>query len=130
MKLNKKLLQSTAALILSAMLTFSCGRHDRYIVIQGYAQGGTYSVKLNMNGTEGMIRMRPEAIKTAIDSILNDIDTTLSGYNKGSILSRFNAGKKVPVNDLFEDVCARAYDYFEETGGALDCSSAPIFDVW
>lgn len=130
MKLNKKLLQSTVALILSAMLTFSCGRHDRYIVIQGYAQGGTYSVKLNMNGTEGMIRMRPEAIKTAIDSILNDIDTTLSGYNKGSVLSRFNAGKKVPVNDLFEDVCARAYDYFEETGGALDCSSAPIFDVW
>ena len=83
-----------------------------------------------MNGTEGMIRMRPEAIKTAIDSILNDIDTTLSGYNKGSVLSRFNAGKKVPVNDLFEDVCARAYDYFDETGGALDCSSAPIFDVW
>ena len=112
------------------MLTFSCGRHDRYIVIQGYAQGGTYSVKLNMNGTEGMIRMRPEAIKTAIDSILNDIDTTLSGYNKGSVLSRFNAGKKVPVNDLFEDVCARAYDYFDETGSALDCSSAPIFDVW
>lgn len=88
MKLNKKLLQSTVALILSAMLTFSCGRHDRYIVIQGYAQGGTYNVKLNMNGTEGMIRMRPEAIKTAIDSILNDIDTTLSGYNKGSVLSR------------------------------------------
>ena len=116
MKLNKKLLQSTVALILSAMLTFSCGRHDRYIVIQGYAQGGTYSVKLNMNGSEGMIRMRPEAIKTAIDSILNDIDTTLSGYNKGSVLSRFNAGKKVPVNDLFDDVCARAYDYFEETG--------------
>ena len=116
----------TAALIMTA----SCTDRDRYISIQGYAQGGTYSVRLNLKGESGMIKKSPEALKTAIDSILNDIDTTLSGYNKGSLLSRFNAGKTIPLNDIFEDIYTRAYDYSEETDGALDAASGPLFDLW
>ena len=118
--------------IATTAILLSCTPKDRYIVIQGYAQGGTYSIKMNMNGTDGRIRKSPMQIKDAIDSILNDIDTTLSGYNKGSILSRFNAGETVTVEryGMFEDVYTRAYDYWEKTGGALDAASGPLFDLW
>mgnify|MGYP002703708747 FL=1 len=125
-----KLSRITSTMLGIAILASSCGQSDRYIAIQGYAQGGTYTVKMNLRGTEGMIRKSPTELKTAIDSILNDIDTTLSGYNKGSLLSRFNAGKRIPLNDMFADVYSRAYEYYEETAGALDVASGPIFDLW
>ena len=35
---------------------FSCAPRDRYITITGFAQGGTYAVKLNLNGRDGMIQ--------------------------------------------------------------------------
>lgn len=114
----------------TVLLAASCGRHDRYIAIQGYAQGGTYSVKMNLNGRNGKIRRSPQELKNAIDSILEVIDTTLSGYNKGSLLSRFNAGNDIPRSPMFEDIYGRAYCYYEETGGALDVASGPLFDLW
>ncbi len=125
-----KIFRSAALTAAIVILAGSCSDRDRYISIQGYAQGGTYSVKMNLKGSDGMIKKSPEALKTAIDSILNDIDTTLSGYNKGSLLSRFNAGDRITMNDIFEDVYTRAYDYSEETGGALDAASGPLFDLW
>ena len=60
----------------------ACSERPRYIQISGYAQGGTYSVKMNVAG----VKESPEAIRDAVDSILTLVDTTLSGYNKGSML--------------------------------------------
>lgn len=104
----------------------SCRRNTGYVMIQGYAQGGTYMVKLNMEG----IRMTPEAIQEGVDSIFTLIDTTLSGYNKGSILSSFNRGEKIRPNALFIDMYSLAYSWYEKTEGALDCAAGPVFDLW
>ena len=127
-----KILKAAAAILIATTLAASCNNSSRYVLIQGYAQGGTYSVKLNLNGEKGRIHKNAAALKMEIDSILNVIDTTLSGYNKGSLLSRFNSGKAIPSAryDMFEDIYTRAYDYYEETGGALDVASAPLFDLW
>ena len=123
MKNDLKYFLSLACLALAA---FSCTEADRYTQITGYAQGGTYSVKFNMKGVKV-----PEAeIRTSIDSILTLIDTTLSGYNKGSQLSRFNAGVPVEPNGLFKDVYALSRKFYDETGGALDVASGPLFDIW
>ncbi|MGN1232612.1 MAG: FAD:protein FMN transferase [Candidatus Cryptobacteroides sp.] len=108
----------------------ACSGKDKYIAITGYAQGGTYSVKLNLKGNEGIVKMSPEAIRNGIDSILNVIDTTLSGYNKSSALSRFNSGEQVCGEGMFSEIYGRAYDYYEETGGALDVASGPLFNIW
>ncbi|MBR1406394.1 MAG: FAD:protein FMN transferase [Bacteroidales bacterium] len=104
----------------------ACTPRDRYIAISGYAQGGTYTVKLNLDG----VSLRPEILRDGIDSILTRIDTTLSGYNKGSQLSRFNRGETIVPNDLFREIFQAARDYREETGGALDVAAAPLFDAW
>ena len=59
----------SVGLILVLCSLSSCDKGNRYIAIQGYAQGGTYTVKLNLNGRDGFVKMKPEAIKEAIDSI-------------------------------------------------------------
>lgn len=116
--------------VVLALCAMSCTPKDNYIQLQGYAQGGVYSVKLNLNGPGGKVSVKPQRIKAAVDSILNDIDTTLSGYNRKSLLSRFNAGERIPVNAMLRDIYSRAYQYYEETGHALDIASAPLFDMW
>lgn len=114
------------SVLMSIFLIFSCGEVDRYVAVTGYAQGGTYSVKLNLRGC----KIAPEQLKISIDSILTLVDTTLSGYNKGSQLSRFNAGESIVPNSLFEDIYSYCHRLYEETDGHLDVASGPLFDLW
>lgn len=110
-----------------AALVLLCGcSGDRYIAIRGYAQGGTYTVKLNMKG----VKEKPDAIRHGIDSILLEIDGTLSGYNKKSILSRFNAGEDVCLPPMFKDLYAVSRSLWEQTGGAFDIAAGPLYDAW
>ena len=118
-------------LCLSAfLLSLSCAPRDRYITITGYAQGGTYTVKVNLNGRDGMVKASPEEIRDSVDSILSAIDMSLSGYNAKSLLSIFNDGRTMVPDTIFRDIYAHAWDVYEETGGVVDVASAPLFDMW
>ncbi len=107
------------------LVSVSC-RPEGYYRISGYAQGGTYSVKFNSKG----LKVKPEEVKAAVDSILGCIDETLSGYNKGSQLSRFNAGGDVRPNAMFREIYSMSRTFYEETGGAFDVAAGPLFDAW
>ena len=121
-------------IIVFASLVLSCGPRDRYMTVTGYAQGGTYAVKLNLNGKDGMIQACPEEIRDSIDAILARIDNTLSGYNRNSLLSRFNAGEasfEESMNDrMFMDIYQEGIRIFDETEGIVDVASGPLFDLW
>ncbi len=109
----------------AALLFNSCAEYG-YVRITGYAQGGTYTVQADLGGT----KTKPEQLKAHIDSVLTEIDNAVSGYNKSSVLSRFNAGESVERNAIFEELCALGDRYCTVTGGAVDVWSAPLFDVW
>lgn len=112
------------------MLAVSCSP-DSYIVITGYAQGGTYSVKLNLRTPDGRMALRsPEVLKDSLDAMLSRVDNSLSGYNSGSILSRFNRGETVFPDDIFCDMYARSREIYEESGATVDVAAAPLFDAW
>ena len=115
---------------MAMLFVASCTLKDEYIVISGFAQGGTYTVKLNLKGDDGMVDTPPAEIRDSIDSILRRIDASLSGYNKNSILSRLNAGETVTPDAIFEDVYRKSYDIYQRTGGVVDVASAPLFDLW
>ena len=104
----------------------SCAPRTGYVTITGYAQGGTYAVKLNMEG----VAESPEQIRDSVDAILRQIDFSLSGYNKNSILSHFNAGETVRPDSLFVDIYSHAVNIYEKTDGFVDVASAPLFDIW
>ena len=125
-----KLFRIFLKIFLAAALISSCSPKDRYITITGHAQGGTYAVKLNLNGNDGMIQTPPEEIRDSIDAILQKIDNTLSGYNKNSLLSRLNAGETVEWNDMMSEIFGHAARIQAETKGAVDVAAGPLFDLW
>ena len=119
-------MRKTLAFLLFAALLLSCSERDHYIRVSGYAQGGTYSVTCNLRG----VHIAPTEIHDSIESILHLIDTTLSGYNKASQLSRFNAGETIRPNALFLDMYKLSYEWFKRSGGCLDFAAGPLYDAW
>lgn len=113
------------ALLLFALVMCACSS-PRYETFSGYAQGGTYRVKLRVNG----LKDSPKVIAGKIDDILEGIDTTISGYNKNSLLSRFNAGKRIIPNETFLELYEISTAMNEFTSGAFDAASGPLFDIW
>ena len=108
------------------LMIVSCQERNRYITITGYAQGGTYAVKLNLKGTNAS----PEEIRDNVDSLLGNIDRSLSGYNRNSLLSSFNNGAAITPDSLFIDIYSHAWNIWNDTDGAVDVASAPLFDLW
>ncbi|MBO7370884.1 MAG: FAD:protein FMN transferase, partial [Bacteroidales bacterium] len=98
---------------------------DRYVNIQGFAQGGTYSIKCSLPST-----VLSQEVKDSVDSALLRIDNSISGYNKGSILSRINNGEQVALDDIFIDIFNISKDIWIKSGGAFDPSAGPLFDLW
>lgn len=112
-------------LILTVISAAGCSR-SRYETFSGYAQGGTYSVKANLNG----VSVPRETVAAAIDSLLEEIDFSISGYNKSSLLSRRNAGEEIVPDRHFKALLELSDKYYEMTDGAFDVWSAPLFDIW
>ena len=115
---------SIIPLAIAFILMTACG--GRYETVGGYAQGGIYSVKYNSRG----VSVSRRDVQKAVDGILEAIDTTLSGYNRKSLLSRRNAGMEPELNDMFREVEALSEHYRELTGGAFDAAAGPLFDIW
>ena len=114
------------SLVAIALLSLSCSRHGGYVRIEGYAQGGTYSVIFNTDGLD----KAPTEIRDSVESILRKIDFTLSGYNKSSVLSRFNAGESIVVDEMFAEIYSMGHEVWKETSGAVDVSFSPLYDLW
>ena len=119
-------MKKTVIAVLAVLLLSACGERDRFIQVSGHAQGGVYAVKVNLKG----VPVTPEEVRDSVESILTRIDTTLSGYNKGSLLSRFNAGETIRPNGLFLEMYRVAYGWYERSEGVLDFAAGPLFDAW
>ena len=111
--------------LLVVCLLSACSRGS-YAVFSGYAQGGTYTVKADLRGVSTPAR----EIQEHIDALLDSIDFSLSGYNKNSLLTHFNAGEQISPDRFFTEVRALSERYRSQTGGAFDVASAPLFDIW
>ena len=117
------------AIIFSLVVVFSScgqGRTDEYVSFSGYAQGGVYNIKLNLKGVDVPL----EDIEEKVEEILSDIDNSLSGYNRNSLVSRFNRGEKIAPDSLFFDMYRHAYSFYTLTEGVVDAAAAPLFDLW
>lgn len=110
---------------LTLLLACAC-TGGKYETFSGYAQGGTYRVKVNMQG----VRVSPETVAAAIDSLLEAIDFSISGYNRNSLLSKRNAGEEIVPDRYFSELLELSEKYKELSGGAFDVYSGPLFDLW
>lgn len=97
------------------------------VIIQGEAQGTTYTIKYFANS---------EVVsKTEIDSILLKFDNSLSTYNPNSTLTLFNQSDSITrvVCDtfgFFNSVYHLSDSLFQVTQGAFDPSVFPLVTTW
>lgn len=123
----KKINTPAVALLIVTFSSLICGcrthSDSSYITIDGFAQGSTYHIIYQSNDST-------KFLADSVEKYLNDIDYTLSGYNKESLLSKINSGEDMPLNRIFIEVFEESYKYYKLSNGEFDISAAPLFDIW
>lgn len=111
--------------ILACIIFFAGCKSDQKSLIkfEGNAQGTTYHISyLSDDGISH---------KTAIDSLLNEIDASMSTWLPGSIISRINNNdKSVIVDHYFIDVFNKSLEVSEKTDGLFDVTVGPLVNSW
>jgi len=65
-----------------------------------------------------------------IDSVLADIDYSLSPFNPHSIITAINSNTSMQTDERFRHVFTLAQRISEATGGAFDITVAPLVNAW
>ena len=118
--------QVFAIILAAAALSLaSCRDGGGYCRVEGFAQGGTWHIICALPED-----LDAQDVRHLADSLLLEIDNSISGYNKGSILSRLNAGEDLPLDRHFITNFTRSKEIWQQSGGAFDPSAAPLFDLW
>ena len=106
------------------LILFSCSSSDTTILVtnSGEAQGSYYHIKyMSENG---------EDFQFQIDSILQEVDSSLSIYKDYSLISKLNKGEYLKTDTLFNEVFLAAQKVFLESEGNFDCSISPLVKAW
>ena len=111
-------------IFLLAVFFFACSSSDNTILVtnSGEAQGSYYHIKyMSANG---------DNYKSKIDSILLEIDSSLSIYKDYSLISKLNNGGNLKTDSLFNQVFNAANKVYQQTEGNFDCSVRPLVKAW
>ncbi|HBD25295.1 FAD:protein FMN transferase [Flavobacterium sp.] len=108
-----KELKRFCSFLVVVILFVSCEKKSDFHIIQGEAQGSTYSIKYISN--------EEKVTKNQIDSLLTAFDLSLSTYRPDSIISKINAGDStVVVDDFFTETFQLSNRIYKETNGLFD----------
>jgi len=117
------------SLILLIILS-GCSRKPSELVIIGHTMGTTYLVKLVV---EKGLTPDQVVIKTAIDSLLSEINHQMSNWDPNSeisIFNRLNTEQPFTVSQNFIRVVKHALEVSHLTAGAFDITVGPLIDLW
>lgn len=116
------------SLLFFSLLFFSCGKQQNswdYYRISGPAQGTTYHITVACDD--------PQSLQTEIDSLLAQIDVSLSTYRDDSFISAWNENKlqegQLP-DTHFQQMIAQSDSLVRWTNGYFDPTVGPLLEVW
>lgn len=117
--------------ILSVIILTGCNESANYVRLEGFAQGGTYSIIYD-NREQADHQRIPQSysVSALISKILTDIDFSLSGYNKSSIVTKVNNNEPCTLDKYFIELFTLCEQISKETDGYFDISGAPLYDFW
>ena len=111
-----------AFVILIAFFISHRKKKGEYISLSGFAQGTTYHITYESKNGENY--------QCAVDSLLADIDMSLSIYQPSSVISRFNRNEPGTIADQkFIFVFNKSFEVFQKTSGAFDITVGPIVNA-
>ena len=112
-------------LIILAVFVACTSQHQNDVLVQnvGFAQGSTYNVQyMSTNATD---------YQWEVDSILAEIDSSLSTYQEFSLISKLNQGDtSIFLDEHFVKVFNAFQSVADSTQGKFDCTLAPIINAW
>ena len=106
------------------IILFSCSSADNTILVtnSGKAQGSYYHIKYMSDYGEDYYLQ--------IDSIFEEVDSSLSIYKNYSLISMLNRGEKLRTDTFFNTVFLGSKQVFLESKGSFDCSISPLVSAW
>ncbi|MFN2438846.1 MAG: FAD:protein FMN transferase [Chitinophagaceae bacterium] len=110
--------------VIAFLLFINCNQEaNQTIKISGEAQGTTYQITY--------LSYDKSDYKTEIDSVLKDIDLSLSTYVPSSIISRINKNDTSAIaDDYFIEVFNKSIQVSTKTKGLFDVTVAPVINAW
>lgn len=129
-----KLIFPRAQLLLGSLflliILYGCSQNPKELVINGRTMGTTYLVKLVV---ENGLTPDQVIIKTAIDSLLSEINHQMSSWDPNSeisVFNRLNTAQPFTVSQNFIKVVKHALEVSYLTAGAFDITVGPLIDLW
>lgn len=122
-----KFFKEIICISLSATFIYSCSENNNsgkidYVNIQGEAQGTTYSITYQDSLSRNF--------KSSVDSILSQIDLSVSAYVDSSLISKFNSlidTTAFEVDAIFYNNLVVSSNVYEQTNGAFDPTITPLY---
>ncbi|NEQ50509.1 MAG: FAD:protein FMN transferase [Leptolyngbya sp. SIO3F4] len=131
-------MKAAVSMALAAVLFAGCGSGNQpeknkntrqeVNVFSGEAQGTTYNIRYIGD-------YAPDALKSELDSILKDIDRSLSTWDPTSLITELNKADSgtTPFDDhydYFTEVYKAARGVYTITDGAFDPTVGPLVEAW
>ncbi|MHC1780459.1 MAG: FAD:protein FMN transferase [Bacteroidales bacterium] len=107
--------------LIVCLIVISCTSRE-YRVIDGFTQGTTFHIAYSDDAGE--------SLDALVEEMLNSIDSSLSVYNKESIVSKVNRGEDTVLDTLFIKVFNKSVEINIKSEGLFDVSASPIFNLW
>ena len=97
--------------------------HNKILVANsGETQGTYYHIKY--------LSPLGESFQFHIDSLLTEIDSSVSIYKPYSIISKLNDGEEIKTDEIFNLVYFDAIHVGRNTEGYFDCTVSPLVKYW
>lgn len=109
-------------LLVAFFLLLTACTNKKTIRIEGNAQGTTYHITYVAENAANH--------KKAIDSLLKDIDLSMSTWIPNSIISKINNNENTPVDPYFVEVFNKSIEVSEKTAGVFDVTIGPLVNFW
>jgi thiamine biosynthesis lipoprotein len=105
-----------------AFIITKAGKRGEYISFVGFAQGTTY--RITYESKKGI------NYQATVDTILSEIDRSLSIYDTNSILSKFNRNEEGTLADeMFTEVFKKSVEVNRQSNGSFDITVGPVINA-
>ena len=106
------------------LFIISCNQKPKssYITFGGFTQGTTYNITYESHDSTDY--------QNEIDYLLAEFDTSLSTYNKFSVISKINNNESNVTDFYLRTVFKKSGELYKNTNGAFDITVAPLVNAW
>lgn len=107
------------------------GMHESAAIGEAWNDADIQKCSGSVFGTEYHITYQNGGdIHNELKEVMDDVDNSLSPFNKESVITAINNGNNVEADSMFTEVFDMAKNVAEETQGAFDITVAPLVNAW